>query len=281
MFIAPVGVLKRSIEVYRANFGSLMRYVGLLFAFALAAIITLVIGLVAIVGLQVPSTTGLLGLVAIISGPFISFLIIWGIVFFVLMLWLQIAFVRTASRAVHGQAKIGIGEELGQSRHLILKSLGGSLLVSLITGAPFFIGMVVWMVLSIAAVATGGAAVMGIVKIALVLLTLYGLFHMIYFSIRLCFSSLGIMVDGQGITESLRKSSALVKGRWWGVFGRVLLAILALMVPYYILFGLSQIGGFIGTFFGLMMFAYYILCLIPLAMIPSLVIYVSAKESSK
>ncbi len=281
MFITAGGVVKRSIEVYRANFGSLMRYVGLLFGLGILAIVTLVAGIAAIIGFQAAPNLamGPLGLLSLLSGTFFAFFIIWGIVFFILSLWIEIAFMRTVSRAVHGQSKISIGEEWKHSRPLIGKTLGVAILNGLIVMLPFLVGIVGWMVVRTMSVFGGSAGLFRSLGLLCTLLSIYGFFHMIYFSIRLCFSSLGVVVDGRGVVESLKESSALVKGRWWGVWWRMFVAVLALIVPYYVFLLLGQIQGFVGIFFGLVTFVYYIFCLLPIAMIPSQVIYVSAKES--
>lgn len=278
MFLTAGGVIKRSIEVYRANFGSLMRYVGLSFAFGILAVVVLVIGLVSIIGFQAPSAAGLFGLISNLSGSFIAFFIVWAIVFFVLSLWLQIGFIRTVSRAVRAEPKITIGQELKQSRPLIARTLGSNILVGLITVLPFLIGIVGWTFTNTIFLLGNSGASAGAWGSIFTILSFYGFFHMMYFSIRLGFSNLGVMVDGYGIKESLQKSSALVKGRWWGILWRIFVVVLALIIPYYILLLLSQIEGFVGIFFGLVTFVYYILCLLPLAMIPSQVIYTSAKE---
>ena len=282
MLISAGGVVKRSIEVYRSNFGNLMRYIGLLFGLGIVAVITLVIGLASIIGLQASTASagGLLNLVSNISGSFISFLVIWGVLFFLLSLWLEIAFMRTVSRAVLGQPKISIGEEWKQSRPLIWRTLGNSIVVALLAILPFMIGIIGWVSIRTMSAFGGSVGVFRVLGLLFTLLSIYGFFHMLYFSIRLCFSTLGIVVDGLGIKEALQKSSALVKGRWWGILWRILVPVLAILAPYYVLLFLGQIKGFLGIFFALAAFVYYFFCLFPLAMIPSQVLYVSAKESS-
>ena len=278
MFITATGVIKRSIDVYRANFGSLMRYVGLLFLFVIVAALILFVGIGGIFGTQLSRGTEVENLLGVLSGSLITFLVIWAIVLFVFSFWLNIAFMRTVSRAVLNQPKIGIGEELKNSRSLIGRSLGTTILVSLITMLPFVIGLFGWVSVHSMFLRGGSGIVFGASNVIATLLALYGFFHMFYFSIRFCFSNLAVIVDGCGIKEAMKKSSALVRGRWWGIFGRILLPVLALLVPYYLGAFLSQVQGFVGIFFALVTFVYYIFCLIPLAMIPSQVLYVSAKE---
>ncbi len=280
MFISAGGVVKRSIEVYRANFGSLMRYVGLVFGLGIVAVVVLVAGIAALVGFQAPSAAGLFGIFSMLSGSLLVFLIIWALVFFLLSLWIEIAFMRTVSRAVLGQPKITIGEEWKKSRSLIARTLGTSIVMGFIVTLPFMVGIFGWMYTRLALSLGAQSSLSGVLGLIFTLLSIYGFFHMIYFSVRFCFSTLGVVVDGYGIKETLQKSSALVKGRWWGIFWRMFVAVLALIVPYYVFALLGGIKGFVGIFFSLVTFAYYILCLIPLAMIPSQVIYTSAKESS-
>lgn len=281
MFITTGEMLKRSIAVYRSNFGSIMRYVGLLFGLGIVAVIVLVAGLAAIVGLQAPGSLGLLDLISMVSGSFVTFLIIWAIVFFILSIWVEIAFMRTVSRAVLGQPKIAVGEEWKASRPLIARVIGMSLLLGLIVMLPFLIGIMGWISIRTLGMLGGSVASFRVWGLLFTLLSIYGVFHMIYFSIRLCFSNLAVVVDGHHVKEALQKSSALVKGRWWGIWWRLFVVVIALLAPYYVFLFLGQVKGFVGTFFSLVTFAYYILCLLPLAMIPSQVLYVSAKESHK
>jgi uncharacterized membrane protein len=69
----------------------------------------------------------------------------------------------------------------------------------------------------------------------------------VWLAISLTFATYYLILRGTGARESLKMSFALVKGRWWSVFGKSLLFgifYLLCAIPVYILLGI--VGSFIG-----------------------------------
>ena len=96
-----------------------------------------------------------------------------------------------------------------------------------------------------------GSNILYMLVIGLLAITIIGLPFAIYFAARWGFYSQAVLVEETSATNALRRSSELVKGTWWRVFG-ILFAIflLAFMIQTILqfsllfLFGLTQaIGG--------------------------------------
>ena len=92
-----------------------------------------------------------------------------------------------------------------------------------------------------------GACLLVGLAVSLMAITIIGIPVAIYFGVRWCFILQAILIEGTGITESLSRSSNLVEGNWWRVFGIMLVVGL---IVWAISFGLSLIpviGGVIGA----------------------------------
>ena len=81
-------------------------------------------------------------------------------------------------------------------------------------------------------------------------ITIIGIPFALYFGTRWAFWSLAVLVEERSAINALRRSSELVKGSWWRVFGIVLgILLLALMVQYILqlsllfVFGVTQSTG--------------------------------------
>lgn len=125
------------------------------------------------------------------------------------------------SRAVLGRS-VSIGEAWRDSRPLLLRLLGLSLLVLLIVAGAFVLGLTPGLLLAAAGSADGGAALA-------LLGGLTGLMAAVWLWVRYCLSAPALMLERQGVITSLRRSAKLVRGSWWRTFGIQLLT-LALVV---------------------------------------------------
>lgn len=77
-----------------------------------------------------------------------------------------------------------------------------------------------------------------VVNLAMLLLVLPG----IYLSILYNFYSFAVVLEGKKGWSAAVRSGELVKGRWWAVFGRVILTSVILMIPYVVI---SLLAGMI------------------------------------
>lgn len=65
-------------------------------------------------------------------------------------------------------------------------------------------------------------------------LALYGIVHLIYFSVLLSMSLYQVLFDKKSIKEALSSSAAMVRSRWWNVFGYILILQVILLFIYTI-----------------------------------------------
>src|SRR5690625_4130602 len=127
-------------------------------------------------------------------------------------------------RAVLGE-KVSLGQAWSSTRPRIFALLGLSLLVALVVLIPFAVVLLIGL-LAIAA----DSEMIGLVAVFM----LAAIPVALWLGIRLCLATASLMLEstptaGGGaapmtITGAMRRSSALVKGSWWRVFGIVLLA---------------------------------------------------------
>ncbi|HLR94679.1 MAG TPA: hypothetical protein VK053_09150 [Jiangellaceae bacterium] len=129
-----------------------------------------------------------------------------------------------AGRAVLGE-KVSLGQAWSSTRPRIFALLGLSLLVGLVILIPFAVVLLI----SLIAVAAGGEMT-GLIAVFF----LAAVPVVFWLAVRLCLSTASLMLEstptaGGGaarmtITGAMRRSSSLVKGSWWRVFGIVLLS---------------------------------------------------------
>uniref|UniRef100_UPI0006E3E9A7 DUF7544 domain-containing protein n=1 Tax=Streptomyces graminilatus TaxID=1464070 RepID=UPI0006E3E9A7 len=120
------------------------------------------------------------------------------------------------SRAVLGK-RVTIGEAWRDARPQILKLFGLIFLLMLIAVAIVAVGTAPGFIVALTASKSGGTAlaVLGAFGACVVALWLL---------VRFSLASPALMLEKQGIVKSIRRSSKLVSGSWWRVFGIQLLA---------------------------------------------------------
>lgn len=92
-----------------------------------------------------------------------------------------------------------------------------------------------------------GACLLVGLAVLLMAITIIGIPVAIYFGVRWSFVLQTILIEGSGITESLSRSSNLVEGNWWRVFGIMLLVGLTAGVISSVLSFIPVIGAIIGA----------------------------------
>jgi hypothetical protein len=153
--------------------------------------------------------------------------------------------------AVVGKAVLGqptsFAETGAQVRPRIWALLGLTFLVGLICSAPVFVGVLV-------------AVLLGFISPPLLIigipLAIGSVVLGVYLYGRLSLSSAVLVLEKAKIREAMRRSSVLVRGSWWRVFGVLLLVQIisavvtgVLTVPFAVVGGLSEVangddGGF-------------------------------------
>ena len=92
-----------------------------------------------------------------------------------------------------------------------------------------------------------GAGLLVGLAVGLMAITIIGIPVAIYFGVRWSFIFQAILIEGNGITESLSRSSSLVEGNWWRVFGIMLVVGLIVFAISFALSFIPVIGSIIGA----------------------------------
>ncbi|MDK1476928.1 hypothetical protein QNO07_26600 [Streptomyces sp. 549] len=129
------------------------------------------------------------------------------------------------SRAVLGRP-VSIGEAWQDSRPLLLRLLGLSLLVMLIVIGAMAVGFVPGILVAASSPAAG--------LLLFFFGGLGGVVLAIWLWVRYCLAAPALMLERQGPVTALRRSAKLVRGSWWRIFGIQMLALLLVMVLSFI-----------------------------------------------
>lgn len=149
------------------------------------------------------------------------------------------------SRAVLGK-EVALGEAWRDARPRIPGLFGLILLLLLIAVGIGGVGVLPGILLAVAGAGDAGAAiaVLGVLAAFVVIVWLF---------VRLSLASPALMLEKQGIRKAMSRSTKLVSGSWWRVFGiQLLAAIIAnvisaiVVVPFAVVGALAGDGGFHG-----------------------------------
>ncbi|MEU3983709.1 hypothetical protein AB0F77_27105 [Streptomyces sp. NPDC026672] len=121
------------------------------------------------------------------------------------------------SRAVLGRP-VTIGEAWRESRPQVLKLFGLILLLPLIAAGILLVGALPAIVVAVAG--GPGAAIAGLAVVGI----LAALVVVIWLMVRFSLASPALMLERQSVLKSMSRSTKLVRGSWWRVFGIQLLA---------------------------------------------------------
>ncbi|MFJ4715809.1 glycerophosphoryl diester phosphodiesterase membrane domain-containing protein [Streptomyces sp. NPDC088785] len=132
------------------------------------------------------------------------------------------------SRAVLGTS-VTTGEAWRDARPQVFRLLGLTLLLPLIVGVIVFAGTVPGILLAVLGSSDGGIALAVIGGIA-------GFVVAIWLMIRFSLASPALMLEKQTVRKAMSRSTKLVRGSWWRVFGiQILAAIITNVVSSIIL----------------------------------------------
>ncbi|MFD8195875.1 DUF7544 domain-containing protein [Streptomyces wuyuanensis] len=118
------------------------------------------------------------------------------------------------SRSVLGR-EVALSDAWREARPRLPQLLGLTLLLPLIAAAVLAVGLLPGLLLGSA----GGAALAALGGIAAAVVTLW-------LMVRFALASPALMLERQGVIQSMRRSAKLVRGAWWRVFGILLLTVL-------------------------------------------------------
>ncbi|CAL9519009.1 hypothetical protein [Streptomyces sp. enrichment culture] len=151
------------------------------------------------------------------------------------------------SRAVLGRP-VTIGEAWRDARPQVVKLLGLMLLLMLITAAVVTVGALPGLLVGLAG---GGGGAVALTVLGLLGAAVVAAWLMVRFSL----ASAVLMLEKQGVLKALARSTKLVRGAWWRVFGIQLLAMLIagivasiIVIPFTAVasaFGEGGVNGFL------------------------------------
>jgi hypothetical protein len=127
--------------------------------------------------------------------------------------------------------KVGIGAALQAKGGRILPLIGLVILVVLISYAI--------MLIPLALIIAAGVAQNGVLAVIGGLLHIAAGVVMLWVMIRLNFAGTAVVLEGLGPGKALKRSWALVKGRWWRIFGIGLVVGLIVSIPMEIIMGVG------------------------------------------
>lgn len=240
MLISISELLKQSYQLYKSNFVLFLKYI------VINAVVPLLIGLLA-------SGGAILAPMLLISSNMVISIIAALVVVAVAVgaayvtTWFSFVLIKVINNRQLGLTDAGFVTNMKSVQPLVWRGFGASVLASLISGAPLVIALLGIAITTFVASLSGGAA-STLLKLFFSLVAIYGLFHLVYFGIKLQFSMYGVLFENKKAIESLKYSAGLVKGRWWPIFGRMFVCGLALWLIIAIVNGIL---GFIGAIGGI------------------------------
>lgn len=269
-------ILVEAKNVYLKNFRALSLY--LIFVSAVSFFLSLVASLFIITTTNI--FVFLFAILLILIAPFIYFKVMIG-------------FQYQLRNALQKEKLVPIRETLRQPNSLIFKALGTSILSGILTTFPILFGMTglafqnrntffTWLETTLQSPEAASLPIIeihGIWGYFFLLLSLYGIIHLLYFSVVFSMSYYTVLFDKKNITESLKKSMQLIQGRWWNVGIRLLIP----SAIFFLLYGMfaiisseiqkqfgSQIADTFDFFFSIFLNFFAI---IPLAYLPGLILF--------
>jgi len=202
-------ILGDAFRIYGSNFLRLL---------AIVAIVEVPLGIVAIVfgllGFFGVSVTSVLADLWAFIGAMVVFIVIFVIVSIVASVLMTGAVIHAVSEQYVRQTI-----SIGQAYRFALGRLGPMLGAAILAGLAVF-GMAI---------------------------TVIGIPAAVYFGVRWLFVYQAALLEGTGSRAALSRSSALVKGTWWRVFGIILVIGIIVFAASVILGLIPVVGGVIGT----------------------------------
>jgi len=231
--------LERSISLYRSHFRSYSKYILLSAIPSLIQYIAIIgVGFITLTSLVNAFSAQTLSFQEIILPTVLTLLV--NFVFGLFSLWISIAFYRTIWSSVRNGQSTTMRMRLKEATKLFFPTLGTTILYSIYTVGPILLSTLLLAGATFIPVTSSlGASSMRILQFVLIVGTIYGLFHLVYFSVRLFFSMFEVMVSGAQIREAFTTSKQLTKNHFWYVF-------LTLLVSGI---GLSIVSGIVQSIF--------------------------------
>lgn len=173
-----------------------------------------------------------------------------AIFIFLFSIWLNFTLIRVIDALYKTNAAPPIKLSLIEAKTTVWRGLVTIVAAGFYAAWPIFVGIFGFAVyrfvfqiadINLPVLGRGLSVLFGLVGV-------YGLFHAIYYSIKLVFSVYAAVIDGATVKESLSLSRSITKQRWWGILGRLagttIIAYIAMIMADVIL---ATIGGLFGS----------------------------------
>lgn len=212
-------LLDAAFKLLRADFGPLLLAVGAVVVPTqiLATILGASFGASMLTGLEQnpEAIDDILGSIGADAIGFVVGTVLVGVISAVLLLLAEAAAIRIGAARYLGGSE-GAADALRLAGRKAAALIGSRVLATLGAALPATVAVG----LAVAAYAAGQDVVGGVLLVVAVGLAFYG----IYLYVRWILSAPAIVLENAGAVASLRRSATLVRGRWWTVFGYLIVA---------------------------------------------------------
>lgn len=244
MLISAKEIINKSLELFR-------RDIRIWISYLVVSVVSALLGLIFAFNPTVLlffSTLGISSFVVLM----VCMLFLLGITVF--NIWFNIALVRTIHKRLFNQPALTMKQEFAEVKHLLPRTIGISFVVALIVFLPLGISIVGATFTGFEDILLGNFKGVTLLYLFFGLLGIYGIFHLIYFSLKYVFSYYLVTLEEKQIRESLHQGQALVKERmgeiFWRLFAPLVLFLLMYVFANYIFTALSDyIGGMVISIF--------------------------------
>ncbi|MBI4427380.1 MAG: hypothetical protein HY569_02785 [Candidatus Magasanikbacteria bacterium] len=232
MLISAVELLKQSVNLYRNNFVTIIKFLALLL------ILTAIDLAVEFTGI-----------------PIIKFAV--SIIAKIIYFWIVFSIFRTINLIYNKEKVADIKTALKDAYKILWKGIGTSLLVALLASAlllllfiplsftngssdPRFFVAIIFAPLFISNIYNP----MSMLMLGMFVVFMLGMINATFFGIKLSFAVYETVLADRSIKDSIKFSMAITKGRWWAILWRFLLTAFVVSLVYALFVApLSQIFG--------------------------------------
>ncbi|MBI5222380.1 MAG: hypothetical protein HY980_02690 [Candidatus Magasanikbacteria bacterium] len=234
MLISVSELLKRAAILYRDNFATLLKY--LLLTLIPAAVLTGIISAVFLIPVFLSTPWSDLRLWQIAAIVIVVGVIV--IIASIASMWLNFNLMRVIGKLYRRETVDSVAITTKQSTKVLWKGIGTSIVSGLYVIGPFLAACVLFYLHQYAIPEIGNNPIFHalniVVGILLGLLALYGVVHLVIFSIKLTFAVYETVIAEKPVRGSLDFSLTMTKNRWGAILWRLLGTIIAVMAVYLI-----------------------------------------------
>ncbi len=222
MLISAKEIINKTLELFKRDIRIWLFYIGVNFATAL-------LGSFLIFNAKILLFFATLG----VSSTVMLFLnMMFVLIITIINIWVQLALIRTIHKRLFNQEVTSIKNQFVESRHLLARAIGLSVLVTIIVSLPLVLGVVGLAVTGFESLFLGNFKGGSLLYLFFGLLLVYGIFHSIYFSLKYVLSYYVVAIDETKVTQGLHIGSKMVTGRMLGILWRLMVPLILFLLVY-------------------------------------------------